>query len=116
ESLPHPQFSQMQDGDVPIDWYAAVKNTTSATRTYEVYALCSPTSTATLQVTPLLVTSGDKASAEADCPGDERALSGGFGYAAGGAAGAGAAASRAPPGDRPARPLGPPSSAPTRAP
>src|SRR5262249_48342135 len=79
ESLPHAQFSQMQDGDVPIDWYAYVENTTPATHTYQVYALCSPTPKATLQVTPLVIASGDSGQAEADCPGDERALSGGFG-------------------------------------
>jgi len=88
ESLPHAQFSQMRDGDVPIDWYGYVENT-AGTHTYEVYALCSPTSTATLQVTPFQVGSGGS-DAYADCPGEERALSGGFGV---GGAGAGATAS-----------------------
>src|SRR5262249_32008418 len=64
---------------VPIDWHADIENMTSATRTYEVYALCSRTSTATLEVTPLSIASGETQVGVADCPGEERALSGGYG-------------------------------------
>jgi hypothetical protein len=66
----------IDDGDVPAGWTVAIKNSTAPPTTFKVYALCSATSDATIEVTPF-TTSVTEGEASAVCPGTRRATGGG---------------------------------------
>jgi hypothetical protein len=71
------QTANTMTGDPARYWYAAVRNfNTGSAQTYRVSALCSPTSTATLQVTEQYLHSTEP-QLTVQCPAGERALSGG---------------------------------------
>ncbi len=65
------------DGDKAKMWYAAVDNFDDTERTFRVFALCSGTSKATIEATPLTVEHDQIGEAFAVCPGNKRALGGG---------------------------------------
>lgn len=67
------------DGDVAAYWYVAIFNLSLFDpHSYKVYAICSATSTATIEATLGAVPAGGSASVQATCPAGERVLSGGF--------------------------------------
>jgi hypothetical protein len=66
-----------EDGDVAMFWYSAVANVTSGSRYYRTVAICSPASTATVQVTPADANLYSLTAAAPGCPTGSRALSGG---------------------------------------
>ncbi len=68
---------ETNDGDKAKVWYAAVENGNSTERTFRVFALCSETSKATIEATPLTLQDEKAGEAFAVCPGTKRALGGG---------------------------------------
>ncbi len=71
-------FMQIQNGDVARGWSAAVA--AGNAESYRVFALCSPASTATIEVTRAPVASlVDPTDLSAACPGAQRVVGGGFG-------------------------------------
>ncbi len=74
ERLPFFQF----DGDIADSWIVRIENTVAATRTYKRFAICSPTSAATIGVKYLPLTAGTSTEV-APCPSGQRVLSGGWG-------------------------------------
>lgn len=70
----------LKSGDVGTTWYARVFNNSGAgVRTYWVFALCSATSDATVQVNPFNVEPRTVNGASVDCPAGKRAVGGGLG-------------------------------------
>ena len=67
--------AQTNDGDIPKMWYAAVKNGTGGPVNFKVFAVCSDTSSATIEATSI-GNSGHEAFAI--CPSGKRALGGGI--------------------------------------
>ena len=67
-------FAGTDDGDVARAWYAQVRNGTGQDHTFKVFAICSPTSTATVQTSTI-----DGTSENVLCPAGESALGGGTG-------------------------------------
>ncbi len=65
------------DGDKAKMWYAAVRNAGETEQTFRVFALCSGTSKATIEATPLTVEHFQAGEEFAVCPGNKRALGGG---------------------------------------
>jgi hypothetical protein len=65
------------DGDKAKQWYAAVLNGSREQRTFRVFAICSGTSKATIEATPLTIQSNQTGEAFAVCPGTKRAVGGG---------------------------------------
>jgi hypothetical protein len=69
---------ETNDGDVAKQWYAAVRSFSQQPRTFKVFALCSGTSQATIEATPLTLRDvGQTGEAFAGCPAGKRALGGG---------------------------------------
>ncbi len=73
--LPFFQF----DGDIADGWTFRIENTVQATRTYKRFAICSPTSTATMGVKYLSLAAAETGTEVAHCPSGQRVLSGGWG-------------------------------------
>ena len=66
------------DGDRAKQWYAAARvNASSAQRTFRVFALCSGSSTATIEATQFTVGTDQTDEAFAVCPGTKRVVGGG---------------------------------------
>lgn len=63
------------DGDVGRSWYVSMLST--GAQTFRAYAICSPTSTATIQVESMTLGPGTSNELNAFCPTGQRALSGG---------------------------------------
>src|SRR5581483_3053772 len=75
-----PLSANNASGDVARNWFAAVFNNSGAgVRTYWVFALCSATSNATIQVNPFTVEPRTVNGASVDCPAGTRAVGGGLG-------------------------------------
>ena len=68
---------ETNDGDRAKQWYAAVYNTTEEQRTFRVFAICSRSSTATIEATQFTALADQYSEAFAVCPGNRRALGGG---------------------------------------
>ncbi len=66
------------EGDVAVSWRASVANHTPSAQTYTVYALCSPTSDATVAENQFSADTGAVADGAATCPAGQRALGGGI--------------------------------------
>ncbi len=65
-------------GDIATQWYAAVRNSSTDSRVFKVFAICSDASDATIVATPMLtVDSLQVDEAFAKCPGTKRAVGGG---------------------------------------
>ena len=74
-----PLSANNRSGDVARTWFAAVFNNSGAgVRTYWVFALCSATSNATVQVNPFTVEPRTVNGASVDCPAGKRAVGGGL--------------------------------------
>jgi len=74
-----PLSANNRSGDVARTWFAAVFNNSGAgVRTYWVFALCSATSNATVQVNPFAVEPRTVNGASVDCPAGKRAVGGGL--------------------------------------
>ncbi len=69
------QVSSTNDGDVPVGWLGAVKGDEGDR--FRVYAICSATSTATVQVESLVLAPNTGGHTGLTCPTGQRALSGG---------------------------------------
>jgi Ca2+-binding RTX toxin-like protein len=74
-----PLSANNRSGEVARVWHAAVFNNSGAgTRTYWVFALCSATSKATVQVNPFTVEPRTVNGASVDCPAGNRVVGGGL--------------------------------------
>jgi Ca2+-binding RTX toxin-like protein len=74
-----PVSANNRSGEVARVWAAAVFNNSGAgTRTYWVFALCSATSNATIQVNPFTVEPRTVNGASVDCPAGKRVVGGGL--------------------------------------
>ena len=71
------QSSNTVTGDIPRGWFVSMVTDSAIPPTYRMYALCSPTSTATLAVDTEDLTPGEVSSIGVGCPGTQRLLSGG---------------------------------------
>lgn len=70
--------AKTNDGDIAKVWYAAVYNYSGTERTFRVFALCSGTSKATIEATPITAVKPSLTDEQyAVCPGNKRALGGG---------------------------------------
>lgn len=69
------QVSSTNDGDVPVGWMGAVR--ANEGDRFRVYAICSPTSTATVQVESMVMAQNTGGHTGLTCPTGQRALSGG---------------------------------------
>jgi hypothetical protein len=67
------------DGDTAKQWYAAVQNrhSSTTTRTFRVFAICSGSSDAGIRASSFTVNHNKTGEADAVCPGNMRALGGG---------------------------------------
>jgi hypothetical protein len=66
-----------EDGDQPRFWHALYSNDTKSTQGVRVYALCSPTSDATLEVNRFSVAKGQAGAGTATCPAGRHVTGGG---------------------------------------
>jgi Ca2+-binding RTX toxin-like protein len=74
-----PLSANNKSGEAAKVWFAAVFNNSGAgTRTYWVFALCSATSHATIQVNPFTVEPRTVNGASVDCPAGKRVVGGGL--------------------------------------
>ena len=71
--------NQTSDGDKAKQWYAAVQNlhSSTTTRTFRVFAICSGSSDAGIRASSFTVNHNNTGEAYAVCPGNMRALGGG---------------------------------------